>query len=304
MKKVLLIIVLAFLFVQCKKDDIQNVNDEAKIPVKLELSMNQDNRTLFGLVLPEGKILWGNECGREYLYMAVPNCTIYDGKVLGEMIELTAEFDIPSERMVFTGEIPESKLLKEGIVELYYFGSACKENNVLNVKKLYHKGTGIHIGMNMVLSVQKGNMEELGNYHLAKITATVSIKKDIKGNIYIDLREEKIENLNSIVKLDLLGIKKLYGTAVAPQYFKVQWNEETMSFEEYREEVPNSCFYVNEKNEKYCYISLLPKYKNVYLESPRGRIYFDDLRGGQIYIGKMTGDIDEALPLQWEYIGE
>ena len=304
MKKLLFIMVLPLLFVQCKKDDIDEVNDEAKIPVRLELSMNQDNRTLFGLVLPEGKILWGNNYGKEHLYMAVPNCTKYDGKVLGELIRLTAKFDIPSEKLVFTGEIPESKFLGEGVISIYYFGNTCMDYNAMNVKQHFYGETNIPIGMSMILTVQYGDMENLGNYHLAKITAKASINKDIDGNLYIELREEKIENINSIVKLDLLGIKKLYGTAVAPQYFKVQWNEETMSFEEYREEVPNSCFYVNEKNEKCCYISLLPKYNEVYLECSRGRIYFDNMRDGQLYVGKMSGDIDEALPLQWEYIGE
>ena len=308
MKKLSVFISFLLFFSSCNKERIDdNVNDDRMVPVRFELSLNSKTRSHFGDLLPNGNIQWGNSDNIEYLYVSIPyKCSYYVQGVgtitLGELLEMKAEIDGPTDKLVFTGEVPSNNLQNARQYHLYYFGNNGHGGEETNITNHYSSFENILIGKTISFARQTGNIDDLGNYHLAKIRVKAVPIKDDEGIVQsFELVADDLQNINSIAKLDLTGETSLGGTAAELQSFTLLWNTSTRSFDEIIENVPDATIDVSDNSGRNSYISLLPNDDNVYLECSKGRYEFvRGIRSNQLYVGSYADDINDARPLHWE----
>ena len=309
MKKVpFLMIAFILLFTQCGKEQMEEHNEEGKlVPITFELPLTQETRSYFGDLLPNGEVKWGNDSNIEYIYISIPHTISYyydsTGTVsLGSLVELKAEVNEPTDRLIFKGEAASNNLQNGRTYHLYYFGNNGQGLDGTNVKNYHSFFRNIMIGKKVTFSRQTGDINKLGDYHIAKIRVTTKKYKDESGMVQrFELVAKDLKNINSIAKLDLTGETKLGGTAAELQSFTVLWNPKADTFEEIIETIPSATIDVSNNAGKDSYISLLPVEENVFLECTKGRYNFTNGIGqNQLYVGSEATDIDAALPLRWE----
>lgn len=308
MKKLLVFVSFLLFFASCNKEKMnEGVNEERMVPVRFELSMNSKNRSSFKDLLPNGNIQWGNSKNVEYIYVSIPYKCSYlvqgAGTItLGELLEMKAEIDGPTDKLVFTGEVPSNNLQNARQYHLYYFGNNGHGGEETNITNHYSSFENILIGKTISFARQTGNIDDLGNYHLAKIRVKAVPIKDDEGIVQsFELVADDLQNINSIAKLDLTGETSLGGTAAELQSFTLLWNTSTRSFDEIIENVPDATIDVSDNSGRNSYISLLPNDDNVYLECSKGRYEFArGIRSNQLYVGSYADDINDARPLHWE----
>jgi hypothetical protein len=308
MKKLLVFVSFLLFFASCNKEKMnEGVNEERMVPVRFELSMNSKTRSDFNDLLPNGNIQWGNSKNVEYIYVSIPyKCSYYVQGVgtitLGELLEMKAEIDEPADKLVFTGEIPSNNLQNARQYHLYYFGNNGQGGEGTNITNHHSSHKNILIGKTISFARQTGNIDDLGNYHLAKIKVKAVPIKDSDGIVQsFELVADDLQNINSIAKLDLTGETSLGGTATELQSFTLLWNTSTKSFDEIIEKAREAKIDVRDNAGRNSYISLLPSDDNVYLECSKGRYEFvDGIGSNQLYIGSSADDIENARPLHWE----
>lgn len=308
MKKLLVFVSFLLFFASCNKEKMnEDVNEERMVPVRFELSMNSKTRSDFNDLLPNGNIQWGNSKNVEYIYVSIPyKCSYYVQGVgtitLGELLEMKAEIDEPTDKLVFTGEVPSNNLQNARQYHLYYFGNNGQGGEGTNITNHHSSYKNILIGKTISFARQTGNIDDLGNYHLAKIKVKAVPIKDSDGIVQsFELVADDLQNINSIAKLDLTGETSLGGTATELQSFTLLWNTSTKSFDEIIENVPDATIDVSDNAGCNSYISLLPNDDNVYLECSKGRYEFvGGIRSNQLYVGSYADDIEDARPLHWE----
>ena len=309
MKKVLLVIALSFLLLSCKKEKMNCGTDEERlVPIRFELPLNSKTRSYFGDLLPNGNIKWGNNNNVERIYISIPYRYSYYVQgvgtiILGELRELKAEVDEPTDKLIFTGDAQANNLQNARQYHLYYFGNNGQGGDSTNVTNYYSDYKNMLIGKKISFARQTGDINELGNYHLAKIKVKATPIKDADGVVQsFDLVAGDLQNINSIAKLDLTEETVLGGTATEMQSFTLMWNTTTREFEEVIDNEPNATFDIRDNAGRNSYISLLPNDgDNVFLECSKGHYKFvDGIKSNQLYIGKNADNIENALPLRWE----
>lgn len=307
MKKLFfLLMMIPLFFVQCKKDDM-NDDEQETIKVVFEVPLNHDSKTYFESLLPDGNICWGNDNGYEYIYLAVPNWSMYVSssvqKVIGNMFEMKAKVDSVADKLIFTCDMLKACDLPNKNCYLYYFGNngnSAKNSNVTSIYDIHAKDN--LIGKKVKFSSQTGEIEKLGNYHICKMSVKFRrLKDNTTGEQYFLANGNTFENITSIAKLDLTGETVLQGTAAEIQSFTLLWNCETWVFDEIIEVVPNAKINVSNNNGEDSYIMMLPTDDAVYYECSKGRVEFPDgIISNQLYVGSAANNIDDAKPLKWE----
>lgn len=307
MKRLSVFAAMLLLF-SCNKEKIKEMaDDERMVPVRFELSLNSKSRSDFNDLLPNGNIQWGNAKNIEYIYLSIPyKCSYHvDGvgtTTLGELLEMKAEVDEPTDKLIFTGEVPANNLQNARQYHLYYFGNNGQGGEGTNITNYHSEYKNILIGKTISFAKQTGDINELGNYHIAKIKVKAVPIKDGDGVVQsFELVADDLQNINSIAKLDLTGETALGGTAAELQSFTLLWNTSTKAFNEIKESVPNATIDVSDNAGSNSYISLLPNKNSVFLECSKGSYEFvDGIESNQLYIGSYADDIEEAQPLQWK----
>lgn len=306
MRKFLLFIMVSslLLFTRCKKDN-ESPSAEETVPVRLELPIDK-TRSDFSDLFPFGKISWGNNKKMEYVYLTVPYalefCDVSMGnyiQYLGIMFEMQAEVNEKMDKLVFEGNVYTYALADKKYCEMYYFGNNGKSGG--NVTTYYKQLTDRNIiGKKMTFSNQTGDIDDLGNYHLAK--AYVKVKKNVndKGTpISYDLEIESFKTITSLALLDLEGETKLEGTATRLKSFAIKWTDDYV-FEEIYEYDTSAYINVRGNAGKKSLITLLPTRESVTLECSKGKYEFTEgIRSNQVYLGGKGESIDDALPLKW-----
>lgn len=308
MKKFTVFIAVLLFLLSCNKEKMNETADEERlVPVRFELSLNSHTRSDFNDLLPNGNIQWGNSKNVEYIYVSIPyKCSYYVQGVgtitLGELLEMKAEVDGPTDKLIFTGEVPSNNLQNARQYHLYYFGNNGQGGEGTNVTNYHSSYKNILIGKTISFARQTGNIDDLGNYHLAKIKVKAVPIKDGDGVVQsFELVADDLQNINSVAKLDLTGETKLIGTAAELLNFTLLWNTSTKSFDEILEKAREATIDVSDNAGRNSYISLLPNDDDVYLECSKGRYKFvDGIKSNQLYIGRYADDIEDARPLHWE----
>lgn len=309
MKRLSVFVTFVLFLFSCNKEKMNETSDEERlVPVRFELSLNSNTRSYFGNLLPKGNIQWGNDGNIEHIYLSLPyKCAYYVSGIgtvtLGELLEMKAEIDEPADKLVFTGEVACYCLQNGRQYYLYYFGNNGHGGEGTNVTNYHSEFENVLMGKTISFAKQTGDINELGDYHIAKIKINVTPIRDADGVVQsFELVAEDLQNINSIAKLDLTGETTLAGTATELQSFTVLWNTKTKEFEEMMERVPKATIDVSDNAGRNSYISLLPNENPpVRLECSKGRYEFiKGIRSNQLYIGSYADDIEDARPLRWE----
>ena len=305
MRRIMFIMMFSLLlFTQCKKDNVDSGAEET-VPVRLEISLDK-SRSDFSDLFPFGKISWGNVNEIEYVYLTVPYalefCDVSVGfytQYLGVMFEMQAEVNDKMDKLVFEGNVYTYALEDKDYCDMYYFGNNGKIGG--NVITYYKQLTDRNIiGKKITFSNQTGDVDELGNYHLAK--AFVKVKKNVNDKgvpISYDLEIESFKTITSLALLDLEGETKLEGTAAQLRSFAIKWTDDYV-FEEIYEYDTSAYINVRGNVGKKSMITLLPTRESVTLECSKGKYEFTEgIRSNQVYLGGKGESIDDALPLKW-----
>lgn len=309
MKKMLLMLLMSMiLFVQCKKDEIQTDEKDEMIPVSFEWPLNS-SRSDFTNVFSDGNIKWGNKNKIEYIYVSVGTTKSYFfstiGKQLtvGELFELTADVTESEDKLLFTGMIPKSLLYNSKPCVLYYFGNNSKTGTGANVEDIYESVYGCLVGKKVVFSKQTGDINDLGDYHIAKLNAQAfTIMGEDKTTVGYKLNSSGLlENIMSVAMLDLTDETVLGGSATQLQSYKVEWDKENRCMVESFEYLEGGTYDVSNNAGEKSFIALLPNDKGTTLECGKGRYVFKNgIKSNYFYLERDGNGIEHSLPLKWE----
>ncbi len=308
-KLLLSLTMIMFLFVQCKKkESTMPISDDSSelVKVSLELPIGE-GKTDFNNILPRGNISWGSSNNVEYLYLAVYDRYLYYDYELempvyvGEMYEMQSEVHEATDKLYFTGMIPSSALYQYKRCTLYYFGNNGRGGDGTNVTNIYDKKyTNCVVGKTISFSKQSGNIDEVGNYHIASVdVGYIQVIKNEDGEIIeFKLETGELENKISIAMLDLTDETHLGGTATDIQSYTVKWNGYTYS--EYVEYESDAGYDVSGNPGDKSFIVLLPA-EEATLRCGKGSYVFDNgIEENHIYLEKVGSTIEKSLPLIWE----
>ena len=309
-KSCLLMIMTLLLMVQCKKQeektDVEATSDLVK--VSFELPVDHSGSDFTG-ILPDGNINWGNSSNIEYMYLAVGDRYLYYNHDLqctirvGEMFEMQAEVDGSTDKLMFSGMIPQNLLYASKRCTLYYFGNNGRGGEGTNVTDIYdEKYQDCVIGKTISFSKQNGRIEDIGNYHIASMPVEyIYIIRDAERNILeFQLRVTELENNMSVAMLDLTDETTLGGSATCMQSYTIKWTG--LVFEEIIEYVPEGTYDVSGNPGEKSFIALLPTEDDATLECGKGSYTFEGGTGrNQIYVGRSGSTIEESEPLIWEH---
>lgn len=294
------------IFTQCKKKE-DDFNEESKtVPVRLEIPLEYF-RSDFKNLFPDGNIKWGNKNNVEYVYLAVPDIYSYTDKSLnyvqrfiGQMYEMKAECDEATDKLIFTADIQQNILWSRRELDMYYFGNNRYDDENSNVENIYdHLKPQYLIGKKISFDKQTGNIDELGNYHVASYKViTERIRED---GVVLEVKlKNGLPNFNTITSvalLDLEGETELRGPRI--KSLSIKWNGE--EFEEIYEYSTEATYDVSDNAGRQSFITLPPDPETLVLECDKGRYVFENgIERNQVYVGKNGNSLDEVQPLSWE----
>lgn len=306
----LLMTIATLLFTQCKNKDEISIVDESSdlVKVSFELPVEQ-NKSDFTSVLPSGNINWGNSNNIEYMYLAVGDRYLYYNHDLqctvrvGELFEMQAEVNGPTDKLMFTGMIPQNLLYASKRCTLYYFGNNGRGGDGTNVTNIYdEKYQDCLIGKTISFSEQNGRIEDLGNYHIASMPINyIYVIKDEEQNVLeFQLKVTELKNNMSIAMLDLTDETTLGGSATCMQSYTIKWTG--LEFEEVIEYEPDKTYDVSGNPGDKSFIAFLPTDDDVTLECGKGSYTFEGGIGrNHIYVERLGSTIEESVPLIWEH---
>lgn len=309
MKRIVMVLsVCVLLFSQCKKEEMRSVCDDVEmVPATFELSMNNAKSDFTGL-LPDGVINWGNDGSVERIYVGcgvTHEYYIYDtheNKTVGELYELKGTYDEDNNKILFTGTLPARYIMIDEVCSFFYFGNNGRANSGTNVENIYMSARNIIAGKKMDFSKQTGNINDLGDYHIASIKAIARGIYDDDGKLAsFNFELESFENVMSIAMLDLEGETVLGGTATQLKSYSIEWDMAAETHIEKFEFVEGGTYDVTENAGSKSFIALLPTEETVTLECSKGRCEFGQgIERNHVYVGKVGNSIDDSLPLTWE----
>lgn len=308
MKKILLVLMsLLVLFTRCKKNDEEFVDDSnTLVPVRLEIPLN-GSRTSFSSLFPNGEIKWGNKNKVECIYLATPRAYSYYSmkeeklKYLGLLFEMRADVEEYTDKIVFYGQVYKGSMVNLEYCTAYYFGNNGDAPQGSNVTDITTKMVDIHLtGKKISFDKQTGNIDDLGDYHLAKANVKVYKRKTVNNLYLYDLEMESFTTMNSIAMLDLKGETKLEGSAAKVKSYTIEWMVEENVFRETYEYDTLGYIDVSNNVGDRSFISLLPTEDSVSLECGKGRYdFYKGISSNKVYVGKYGNTLDDLMPLEW-----
>lgn len=308
MKKILLLPLLLLFLIQCKKEQLDENHEEIKkVPVIFEMPLDTQ-RSDFTDVFSSGHINWGNKDKKEYIYLSAGITKLYffagigyqENFILGELFELEGTVDVPANKIVFRGELQQNYLYEGEKCSLHYFGNNGRGGEGTNVTNIYDSKFGLLIGKRVSFSNQTGNIEDLGNYHVASMSMVAEeIKDSTKQIIGFNLKCESFHTINSVAMLDLEGVETLEGSATQLQSYTLMWENEKEHVGRF-DFVQGGTYNVSDNAGQKSMIALLPQ-ENADLKCSKGTISFDNgIQQNRLYLGKYGSNIEKAMPLEWE----
>lgn len=300
--------VSVLLFTQCKEDEINNANEKTEmVPVTFELSFN-DSKSDFTNILPDGVINWGNDGDIERIYVGLGltyHYYIYSEHKLmsvGELYELPGVYDEDKNKIIFSGILPGRYITNYEVCTFYYFGNNAIGDNGANVENIYdYYQTEMLMGKKIDFSKQTGDINDLGDFHIAVAKAIAIPYYDENGDFGYKFELESLENNMSIAMLDLEGETTLGGTATQLKSYTIVWDSELEKHVEVFEYEEGGTYDVSGNPGQKSFVALLPTEETVTLECSKGHCEFGGgIKRNQIYVGKVGNTIDDSLPLPWE----
>lgn len=306
-KNLLALSVFVLLFSQCKKEEIRSVYEDVEmVPVTFELSMN-NAKSDFTDLLPDGVINWGNDGSVERIYVGcgiTHEYYVYDKQEMrnvGELYELKGTYDEDNNKIMFSGTLPGRYIMIDEVCSFFYFGNNGRAASGTNVENIYMSSKNILAGKKMDFSKQTGNIDDLGDYHIASIKAIARAVYD--GDVFAgyNFELESFENVMSVAMLDLEGETTLGGTATQLKSYSIEWDMVAQAHVERFEFVEGGTYDVTGNVGSKSFIALLPTEETVTLECSKGSCEFGQgIKRNYIYVGKVGSSIDDSLPLPWE----
>ena len=277
---------LVLTLVQCKPSP-DDENDDAKVRVSCEISINNGGKSDFSNLMGNGTIYWSE--GEEYVYLAIPH------EKNAQLVEL-AGFSYGYESTVqFSGEAPAG-LLEEGKeYDIWYFGnSKLILNPFVKVEKTKITGN---------IAKQNGKLENLGYYHIAKVKVR-AVK--VGDEIVLELNGS-FENQIAIAYLDLDVVVKIQGEAMAGTSYALQYNQGKNEYEFVVTKSGNDCIDVKGAPRN-SYIVMFPNGKETaMLEGVKrdgtimGIEFIKEIEANTLYYKQGNNG---ALPLSWFKISD
>lgn len=306
MKKIIyLLFVMSILFVQCKKNDktevVENVEEEVLVTFEVPLNGSKSD---FNSILPFGQINWGNKNNVEYIYLTQDHYYgHYEGSAenyysIGSFVRMDADVTEATDRLTFSCAMSSNVLYDGKKCLLYYFGNNGEGLEGTNVTNIYHQYSKSRlIGKSISFEKQTGNIEDLGDYHVASIPVVMKRKYSNGSEYYLEM--QSLQNRMAVAMMDLEGVNKLEGNTLIPLSFTVVWDGE--KFVESYEEVENGSIEFTGNPGKKSFVAFLPVCeRNLAFESSRGKCFFEDcIDEDQVYVSQLGQGIDDSMPLEW-----
>lgn len=307
MKRLLLMTLLSVLiFTQCKKKEDDFNVESRTVPVRFEIPLEQF-RSDFKNLFPDGNIKWGNKSNVEYVYLAVPDIYShidaslnYVQRFIGQMYEMKAECDEATDKLIFTADIQQNIFWSGRTLNMYYFGNNRGDEENSNVVSIYDElKPEYFIGKKITFDKQTGDIEDIGNYHVASMP--VIVKTIREGTTIIEVKLQKgandFKSITSVAVLDLEGETELRGPRI--KSLSIKWNGE--EFEEIYEYSTEATYDVSDNAGRQSFITLPPDTETLVLECDKGRYVFENgIERNQVYVGRNGNSLDEVQPLSWE----
>lgn len=302
---IILIALLAVLFAQCKKENIETDantgtgSDVRKVKVRCEIPLNDGSKSDFTNILTNGKINWSN--GRECVYLAVTGNN-------PQIIELEGYANDNPHNLEFTAEAPEGLLSENETYELWYFGHSQQLDNPYVIPTFENDEMIVKIDGS--IATQSGQLNDLGHCHIASGTATASI---IDDEIVLSLNKG-FENKIAIAYINRSnGIDCIYGSAVIGTEYALEYDAANGKYE--FKVTENSEANINILNpDENSYIVLFPNDgNNIQLHgreaeyNPSSSVcsyrFRNKIKANKIYY-KTGSDGISPEPLEWDYSTE
>lgn len=307
MKRFTFMFLLSLLiFTQCKKKEDDYDAGDKTVPVRFEIPLEQF-RSDFKNLFPDGNIKWGNKNNVEYLYLAVPNVYShtdaslnYVQRFIGQMYEMKAECDEATDKLIFTADIQQNLFWSGLTLDMYYFGNNRGDEGNSNVVSIYDElKPEYFIGKKIMFDKQTGDIEDVGNYHVA--TMPVVVKTVREGTTILEVKLQKgapdFRSITSVAVLDLEGETELRGPRI--KSLAIKWNGKV--FEHMYEYFPEATYDVSDNAGEKSFITLPPDPERLVLECNKGHYVFENgIEQNQVYVGRNGNSLDEIQPLSWE----
>ena len=244
---------------QCRKPDVESIDDVAKVRVSCTIPVNKDGKTDFINILENGTVNWSKETER--IYLAIPSRRT--------VVELASTSEEGGATLTFTGSV-DSRFLENGSVyDVWYLGRS------QDSKLVQGSVTGS-------IATQSGDLEDLGYHHIAKATVTA-----IVGDGIFTLKfNNDFENQIAIVRLgdESANTSLLRGNAVIGTEYALQYDGE--KFELAVTESSDAKISVTPQTEGESYVVVFPNTNNnVELISDSGKkvTFLNGVNAGSIY---------------------
>ena len=290
MKKTFTILfaLMVLCFTQCKPTPEGGDENGRKVKVSCTIPINNGGKSDFTNLMEDGKINWST--GTERVYLAIPNETS------PQIVELTAFTTLQASELAFEGEVEEG-LLEEGKeYEVWYLGNS-KNLDVPYVTET--KDGDLITKVSGSISEQSGELEDLGLYHIAKVSVTAV---EEEGEIVLPLRGV-LKSQIAIAYLDLEGVEELSGSAVKGTEYSLQYNGSTNKYDFVVTENPSSTISVTSGTAT-SFIVLLPnESNNVILKSSKGGYEFKKGVEGNKFYYRYISNVEKGT-LRWAEIEE
>ena len=282
----ILIALMVLCFTQCKPTPEGGDENGSKVKVSCVIPINNGGKSDFTNLMEDGKINWST--GTERVYLAIPNETS------PQIVELTAFTTLQASELAFEGEVEEG-LLEEGKeYEVWYLGNS-KNLDVPYVTET--KDGDLITKVSGSISEQSGELEDLGLYHIAKVSVTAV---EEEGEIVLPLRGV-LKSQIAIAYLDLEGVEELSGSAVKGTEYSLQYNGSTNKYDFVVTENPSSTISVTSGTAT-SFIVLLPnESNNVILKSSKGGYEFKKGVEGNKFYYRYISNVEKGT-LRWAEI--
>ena len=282
----ILIALMVLCFTQCKPTPEGGDANGSKVKVSCTIPINDGGKSDFTNLMEDGRVNWST--GTERVYLAIPNETS------PQIVELTAFTTLQASELAFEGEVEEG-LLEEGKeYEVWYLGNS-KNLDVPYVTET--KDGDLITKVSGSISEQSGELEDLGLYHIAKVSVTAV---EEEGEIVLPLRGV-LKSQIAIAYLDLEGVDELSGSAVKGTEYSIQYNGSTNKYDFVVTENPSSTISVTSGTAT-SFIVLLPnESNNVILKSSKGGYEFKKGVEGNKFYYRYISNVEKGT-LRWAEI--
>ena len=275
---------MTLLFTQCKKDNLDNTDSDAKkVRVSCTVSLNDGGKSDFTNLMENGSVNWSE--GNEFIYVAIPGET-------PKIIELEGSaYGTPS-TLTFEGNITAGLISAGTEYDIWYFGHSHRLSDP------YYK----LVGDNKIegnIATQSGNLSDLGLCHIAK----GSVMAETVGSEVVLNLEGTLQHQIAVAVLDLQDANELKGNAIIGTEYSLEYNSESGEYE------------LNVKEDKYATIDVQSRSGNSFVvlfpneeedtrlkcikgDKTYATTFYGDIKANKVYF-KTGTDGTSQEPLTW-----